>query len=376
MPEAGRRKLEETNVPMARVQPPASSLQPPASRIRTLIIGPSNIGDAILASDVVAAVSARHPDAHLTLVVGRRAKALFAEDPRIHTLVDADAFASGSGRLRLALALWRYHPHVLVDLRHTLYPLLLKPLSAWRYLRQPPRGLRHMRERHLWRLAVQAPGIRAGQEDGPPALRLTDKDLAHVNGLWRRWQLDRAERIVIICPGARSHIKRWTAEGFARVADRLIAEAGATVILSGEPEEKPVIDEIAGAMGRRAHSAVGLTTIRQLGGLMQRAHLVVTNDSASLHLASAARVPTLAVFGPTDEAKYGPAAPRHRTIRRRLFCAPCERSLCRFNHECMRFIRADEVYDAARDLLRPQTADHRQQTKPQTPPRDSGSPAP
>ncbi|MBI3330974.1 MAG: glycosyltransferase family 9 protein [Candidatus Omnitrophica bacterium] len=315
---------------------------------RVLLIGSSNIGDAILSGGVLQALAARYPEAHLTLVIGERAKALFAEDPRIHTLVDADRFASRLGRLRLAVALWRYHPHIVVDLRHTLYPLLLAPHRAWRYVRRPPKRIVHMRDRHLWTLRAQAPGV-------PPSRETTvwwsAKDAAHVEALWRRWRLDGAARLVVISPGARSHIKRWTPEGFARVADRLIAEAGAQVVLSGEPDEKPVIDEILGLMRHRALSAVGLTTIRQLGALIRRAQLVITNDSAALHLASALETPTLALFGPTDAEKYGPTAAHHRALRRRLFCAPCERALCRFSHECMRFIGADEVFGAALQLL-------------------------
>ena len=340
------------------LQPSAVSRQPSVERRRILIIGPSNIGDAILTSPVIEAIAARYPDAHLTVAIGERAKALFVEDPRIHTLVDMDLFRSPAGRLTLAFALWRYRPHLLVDLRHTLYPLLLKPLSAWRYLRQPPRRIRHMRDRHLWKLRVQAPeairsqprGGGVSPADGLP-VRWTAKDTAYVDTLWRRWQLERARPVVIICPGARSHIKRWIPEGFARVADRLIAEPRAQVIFSGELDEQPVMEEILGLMTQRAHSTVGVTTIRQLGALMQRAQLVITNDSASLHLASAVGVPTVALFGPTDEGKYGPMAPRGRTIRRRLFCSPCEQALCRFSHECMRFITADEVYQAAKTLL-------------------------
>ena len=333
-----------------------SPLAPRPSPQRILVIGPSNIGDAILASGVVSEVHRRYPAAHLTLVVGERAKAVFADDPRIHTLVDASLFDSPMGRLRLALALWRHRPHLLVDLRHTLYPLLLKPLAAWRYLRQPPRSLAHMRDRHLWKLHAQVPHFDdrsrfkvQGATEVP--LRLSQKDIAHVEQLWKRWRLDGAGRIVIISPGARSHIKRWTAEGFARVADRLITVAGAQIVFSGEPEEEPIIEEILGLMTQRAHSAVGLVTIRQLGVLMRRARVVIANDSASLHLASALRIPTVAIFGPTDERKYGPTSPRSRTVRRRLFCAPCEASLCRFTHECMRFISPDEVYEAARQLL-------------------------
>ncbi len=326
--------------------------------IRILVIGPSNIGDAILMSGVVAALHHRYPDAHLTLVIGPRALSLFTDDPRIHTLVDAGLYDSPLRRLRLAVALWRYRPQVVVDLRHTLYPLLLKPLSAWRYLRQPPPSIPHMRDRHLWKLIAQAPALRSTLEElraASPSKPLwsTAKDAAHVEGLCKRWRLEGARRLVIICPGARSHIKRWTAEGFARVADRLMTEAKSEVVFSGEPDEKSLIEELMGLMEHRAHSAVGLTTMRQLGLLMARAQLVITNDSASLHLASALQVPTVAIFGPTDARKYGPTSAQSRTIRRRLFCAPCEQSLCRFNHECMRFVTPEEVYDAARELLEP-----------------------
>ena len=328
------------------------SFRSPEVSKRVLVIGPSNIGDAILMADVVAALRVRFPDAHLTLVVGERAKAVFADDPRIQTLVDADRYDSSSGRFRLAFALWRYQPHVLVDLRNTLYPILLNPWSAWRYLRRPPAAVRHMRDRHLWTLRAQVPAMAAAGADGAPGgLWLSPKDETSAESLCRRWGVERAQRLIIVCPGARSYIKRWTAEGFARVADRLIAEAGATVIFSGEPDEKSIIEEILGQMTHRAHTSVGLTTIRQLGALMRRAALVITNDSASLHLASAVQAPTVAIFGPTDGAKYGPTAPRRRLVRRALCCAPCERPLCRFSHECMRFITPEEVLEAAVVLL-------------------------
>ena len=337
------------------------STSPLLSR-RVLIIGPSNIGDAILASYVVATVHRRFPEAYCTLAVGHRAKTLFVDDPRIHALIDVDLFRSAMGRLRLAWVLWRYRPQIVVDLRHTFYPLLLKPLTSWRYVRQPPKRVVHMQERHLWKLRRQAPSVGlhrtgGGGQDLPADPRselplwVSGKDVAHVETLRRRWQLDETLPLVVICPGARSHIKRWSAEGFARIADRLIAERRAQVVFSGEPDEKPIIEEILSLMTQGAHTAVGLTTVRQLGVLMRGADLVITNDSASLHLASAFNVPTVAIFGPTDAKKYGPTSALRSVVRRKLFCAPCEQALCRFSHECMRFVAASEVYQAATDLL-------------------------
>lgn len=312
------------------------------------MIGPSNIGDAILALEAIAAVRAQHPAAHLTLVVGSRAAQLFAGDPRIQTLVETDRFESLPGRVRLAVALWRHHPQVVVDLRHTLYPMLLVPWRMFRYVWPPPRRLVHRQDRYLWMLRRQVPGLALSNG---PAWWASLQDTAHIERLWTRWQLEPQAPVVVICPGARSHIKRWFAQGFAQVADRLITECRTQVVFSGEPEEEPVVEEIRAAMRRPAHSAVGLTTIRQLGVLMARARLVITNDSAALHLASSVQVPTVALFGPTDERKYGPRAPRHRVVRKRLFCAPCEQALCRFAHECMRFVTPDDVFAAARQLL-------------------------
>jgi ADP-heptose:LPS heptosyltransferase len=328
---------------------------------RVLIIGPSNVGDAILASPAVERLRYAYPGAHFTLVAGDRAGLVFTEDPRIQSLVSQDLYDSAAGRIKLALLLWRYRPHVVLDLRGTGYPLFLKPWSAWRYLRRPPAHLVHARDRHLWKLAAQVPNAASGatplsagsQADSTPgwSLRFSSRDAAHAETLWRRWGFDAETRVVVICPGARSHIKRWTAAGFAQVADRLIQDHGVRVILSGEPDEKEVIDEVQRGMRERAQTSIGLTTIRQLGLLMRRACLVITNDSASLHLASAMGVPTVAAFGPTDDRKYGPTSARRQVLRRRLLCAPCELSRCRFNHECMRFLSAEEVYRAATQLL-------------------------
>ena len=319
---------------------------------RILIIGPSNIGDGILVSDVVARTSAAFPKAHLTLLVGERAKLLYEDDARIHTLVDLDALEGAWAKIRLTAQLIGYQPSLVIDLRDTAYPFLLKPWRAWRYVLKPPRHIRHMHERHLWKLAKQAPAVVAQPvHKRVSSLGFTPRDRQQVEQICRRLGVTPEKRFAMLCPGARSHIKRWVAEGFAAVADKLAQEFGFEIILSGEPEEEPIIDDVRRHMQTQAHSTVGLTTIRQLGLLMRQMKLVVTNDSASLHLACAVDAPTVAVFGPTDAYKYGPWGTCTATVRRRLFCSPCEKAQCRFSHECMRLIAPEQVMQAAREVL-------------------------
>ncbi|MDP3766460.1 MAG: glycosyltransferase family 9 protein, partial [Dehalococcoidia bacterium] len=254
---------------------------------RVLVIGLSNVGDAVLSGDAITALRRRYPEAHLTLVAGERACALYRDDPRITTLVNMDQFSSPAGYVRLAWALWRFKPQVVVDFRKTVYPVLLKPATAWRYFRRPPASITHMRQRHLWTLRMQA-GV-AAEPDGE-AVWLSPNDCAHAEALKRKWQLDPARPLVVICPGSRNHTKRWLAEGYARVADRL-QEEGAQVVFSGEPAEEEVIGQIQQLMRAPARSLVGSTTVRQAAAIIAGAALVITTDSAALHLASALKVP-------------------------------------------------------------------------------------
>ena len=318
--------------------------------MRILVIGLSNVGDGILMSPVVARLSAAHPSAELTLVVGTRAQAVFERDPRITHLIALEDGGGWRRRLHLLGVLWRTRPHVLVDLRKTILPLLWRPWLAWRYLLPLPADARHRRRRHLQALERQVPGLSSAGE-ALPSIAVAESDAAHIEHLLVRWGVDLRKPLVVMAPSARSHIKRWYPDRFAAVADRLIQELGATVVVTGEPEEGALVNEMLDAMQQRAYSAVGLTTLPQLAALMRRARLVIANDSAALHLGCAAGATVLSLFGPTDPSKYGPTGPRDRVIQRRLVCVPCEAALCRFNHECMRFISADEVFAAARSLL-------------------------
>jgi len=264
-----------------------------------------------------------------------------------------DQYSGWWGRLRLVAAIWRLRPDGFVDLRNTLLPMVVKPWVFWRYVWPVPARLAHRRDRHLWKLSQQLPGGVLVDEQGNGAvLPLLAQEHTHTQQLLQRAGIRSDRALVVICPGARSELKRWPADRFAAVADSLIEHENVTVLLSGEPDEAPIIDEIRHAMRHQAMSMVGRLTIRQTAALMSRARLVITNDSASLHVACAMHVPVLALFGPTDAKKYGPTGPQDRVIRRRLFCAPCEQALCRFNHECLRFIGVDEVIESATEMLR------------------------
>ncbi|MDD3089741.1 MAG: glycosyltransferase family 9 protein, partial [Candidatus Omnitrophica bacterium] len=80
---------------------------------------------------------------------------------------------------------------------------------------------------------------------------------------------------------------------------------------------------------------------------------VVTNDSAPLHVASAVNTPTVAIFGPTDERRYGPLSVKSRVVTPSVPCRPCGRALCSTGPDegCISQISVNEVFRAAKELL-------------------------
>ncbi len=80
--------------------------------------------------------------------------------------------------------------------------------------------------------------------------------------------------------------------------------------------------------------------------------MYLTNDSGAMHIASALGVPTVAVFGATDDLATGPTGPLAKVVREQVECSPCLKRECPIDHRCMTRVSAVRVADAALDLLK------------------------
>jgi heptosyltransferase-2 len=79
---------------------------------------------------------------------------------------------------------------------------------------------------------------------------------------------------------------------------------------------------------------------------------MITNDSGSMHIASAVGVPTVAVFGATNHIATGPTGAHSRVVREPVECSPCLKRECPIDHRCMRRVSADRVAAVALELLK------------------------
>jgi lipopolysaccharide heptosyltransferase II len=158
-----------------------------------------------------------------------------------------------------------------------------------------------------------------------------------------------------VSPGAAyGSAKRWLPENFAAAAIQLAHETKAPVAVFGTPDERALCQQVAESIARRGievHNYAGETALARFIELAAACRVFLTNDSGAMHIASAAGVPTVAIFGATDDLATGPTGPRARVIREPVDCSPCLLRECPIDHRCMTRVAPGRVVDAARELM-------------------------
>ena len=310
--------------------------------MKILIITLSNLGDAILTYPSLNGLWSAFPAGEFHLLAGPRSADLFAGEPRIRKvwIWEKEAPIWKHASLIGRLAFHRFS--LVVDFRHSLIPLFLPGARRTRIIRRASANGTHRADQHQALLADLGIPV----HEGPAPLPFGPEEERFVGQ-----QLGPDRPVVVMAPGSRSHLKRWPADRFAAVADQLAQREKAQIIFVGDQEERLIVHAVRAAMRSPAKDLSGRTTIRQLAALLAKSDLVITNDSACLHAAEAMGTPAVAIFGPTDEKKYGPRNPRSAVVRLPLICAPCERALCPYNHECMNWLPAEQVLSAAKKVL-------------------------
>ena len=154
-------------------------------------------------------------------------------------------------------------------------------------------------------------------------------------------------------PASRWRFKCWPAEKNAELIDRFAAE-GHKVVVTAAPdkEELALIDEIVARTKAKPINLAGKLSIKELGALTARARLFVGVDSMPMHLAAAMGTPTVALFGPSGEAEWGPWNVAHRVVASAHACRPCGLDGCGGGKvsDCLTTLAVDRVHAAALEL--------------------------
>jgi heptosyltransferase-2 len=154
-----------------------------------------------------------------------------------------------------------------------------------------------------------------------------------------------------ISPGAAyGNAKRWLPERFAEAA----VELGMPALVFGSQAERELCEEVVSSVrvrGIAARNLAGETSLREFIELVAACRLVLTNDSGAMHVASAQGVPTVTIFGATDDTATGPTGRFARVVREHAECSPCLLRECPIDHRCMTRVTSTRVANEARQLL-------------------------
>jgi len=185
------------------------------------------------------------------------------------------------------------------------------------------------------------------------AIRLEGAPTARATGLDRFHQLGLGETVIGVSPGAAyGTAKRWLPERFAESANLVAGELGATVAIFGSKDERDLCSAVAASITTRVKNFAGETSLAEFIDLAAACRVYLTNDSGAMHIASALGVPTVAIFGATDDQTTGPTGPLARVVREPVECSPCLKRECPIDHRCMTRVSAARVAEVALDLLK------------------------
>ncbi len=341
--------------------------------MRTLIIAPNWIGDAVMAQPLVALVRRFDPQGRIEALAPAHVAPVFSAMDEVDDVIEAP---NVHGKLQLAER-WRLSRRLRERRFDRCYVLPNSMKSAIApFLAAIPERIGHRGEaRYLLinrlhddaaakgRPMVEFYAQLAFEPGSPIPASIPDPALARDAGRERaarlRVGLDATEPLVVLCPGAEyGPAKRWPARHFAALAS-LVAEEWpeATIALIGSAKERALATEIAALSGEELRNLCGETSLSEAIALIATSSGVVSNDSGLMHVAAALGRPQVAVFGSSDPRHTPPRSSRARVEWLHLECSPCFERDCPLGHlNCLNQIAPAAVFESLRRVMRFETA--------------------
>jgi heptosyltransferase-2 len=317
--------------------------------MRILIRLPNWLGDAVMATPALESLKASYPDALFTLVGSASAISLFEKDERVERLIDE----SKKARSRIFWLYAKAKELGSFDIAITLQNSLLSALFL--YFTGSKVRIGYAREfRSLFLTNAPKENKKIHQ-----VLRYLELVRPFCSVLIDELHLTsnaQKSNLCIINPGAAyGEAKRWDAVKFGEVAASLSKTYDMTIV--GAPNEVDIgftIEEVLKKSGVTNYkNLIGKTTMAELIDLIASAKLFISNDSGPMHIAAAFKVPTVAIFGPTDDSETAAWKNTHyAVVKKNLDCMPCKKRVCPLkHHDCMKLIEVEDILVAAKRLI-------------------------
>lgn len=164
--------------------------------------------------------------------------------------------------------------------------------------------------------------------------------------------INKGDLVIALNPGGNWFLKRWIPERFSELANSLIKEFKAKIIITGSANDAALAESIGAGLVERPIIACGKTSLKELGALLERCNLFISADSGPMHIAVSLGVPTIALFGPTSPEITGPIGKgKVKVIQKDVGCEiPCYKVDCQ-DSRCMKAINTEDVLEAVREII-------------------------
>lgn len=287
---------------------------------KILVFSFSFIGDAVLSTAVIQPLRSHFPDAHLTFLVGPSAYNLLANDPQIdETLVydNRSEHRGLRGRLKLINSLRGERYDLVVNLRDSFVARCIGS-EHWGLVRGDRE--RHAVTRYLEVLSSHSIDI----TDANPRLQLTEEEQSAASRFLTDSGVNSEKTIIGIHPGGNWIYKLWNGEKCAQLANTLVNEKNATILLFSGPNERERQTHVADLMDT-APIIVKTANLREVAALIAACDVYIGNDTGPMHIAAAVDTPVVALFGSTNHIRSGPYGEQHTVVQSGmdLGCNPC-----------------------------------------------------
>lgn len=329
-----------------------------------LIVGPSWVGDMVMAQTLFQVLKQRHPDCQIDVLAPDWSRPILERMPEVRKAL---SFPLGHGALelgtrrRIGKSLAGQYDQAIVlpnSLKSALVPFFagIAKRTGWkgelRYgllndVRKLDKERYPLMIERFMALAYE-PGGDLPKPYPKPSLQI---DAQSRDAALAKFGLSLDRPVLALCPGAEfGEAKKWPSEHYAKVAELKIRE-GWQVWLFGSKNDHPVGEAIRNrlipGLREEARNLSGETSLAEAIDLLSCASAVASNDSGLMHVAAALNRPLVAIYGSTSPAFTPPLADQVEIVRLGIECSPCFDRTCRFGHyNCLRELKSRPVVEA------------------------------
>lgn len=345
-------------------------MKPSSSPRRILVIGPSWVGDMVMAQTLFAELKRQQPDHQIDVLAPDWSRPILERMPEVREALSLP-FDHGELRLgerrQLGRSLADQYDQAIIlpnSLKSALVPFWGKIAVRTGWRGEMRYGLLNdvrvldkdryplMVQRFVALALEQGAPVPARADINAPQLRV---DTSKADAAMMSLGLKKNVPVLALCPGAEfGPAKRWPEQHYAAVAEDWLAE-GRQVWLFGSAKDRAVAEWIREHVPEkqrwRVHILAGETSLEEAVDLMSLADMVVSNDSGLMHIAAALRRPLVAIYGSTSPDFTPPLHDQVEIVRLGLDCSPCFKRECPLDHlNCLNQLEPERVLQAMNRL--------------------------